>query len=72
MHPLVIILPLLMVLGGVALFLFLPLELPMRVFLLISELIAAGGGGGGVGQAVWAVSVRSLGPRRGSQRRHRK
>lgn len=42
MHPLVIILPLLMVLGGVALFLFLPLELPMRVFLLISELIAAG------------------------------
>ncbi|MBE7502835.1 MAG: hypothetical protein HS113_21635 [Verrucomicrobiales bacterium] len=42
MHPLVIILPLLIVLSGVALFFFLPLEPQMRVFLLVSELFAAG------------------------------
>jgi hypothetical protein len=42
MHPLVIILPLLIVLSGVAAFFFLPLAFQIRLFLLISDLFAAG------------------------------
>jgi hypothetical protein len=39
--PLVIIVPLFLVLGGVLMFVLLPLELWLRVLILLSELMAA-------------------------------
>ena len=42
MNPLIVILPLVLVLGGVLMFFLLPLELWVRVAILLSETVAAG------------------------------